>query len=431
MEIGGPCYCDGYGRLDRPVLARRDMLALGLTGLTLFTARSGLAQAAFRKGGEEGHVLVVLFLRGGADALNVIAPYGDDEYFRARPSLALRNPNDRGHAEGERLLDLDGFFGMNRALEPLLPEFREGRMAVVHAAGSGDSTHSHFEAMSLMESGSFANADSARGGWIARYLESTRGSDSPLRAVAFSGTRPDMLAGAPSAVTIPNLAEYGMATPEGVDRTRLLKALSGLYAMGSDAISEAGRETLAVLDALRAADPHGYRPEAPYPETDLGRAFKQVAFLVKNRLGLEVACLESLGWDSHITQGTSEGWLFGLLKDVGTSLAAFHKDLGGESIRVTTVVMSEFGRRIEENSGFGTDHGRGGCMLLFGDRLAGGRVHGTWPGLAKSRQTEPGDLLVTTDYRDVLAEVVRGRLRPVPMQTVFPGLDPKPIGLLA
>lgn len=420
-------FCDGEGRLDTPA-ERRAVLAAGLGAMLWWAgSKSALGQAAFRPDRSDGPVLVVVFLRGAADGLNIVAPYQEDAYYRLRPTLAVARPDDRRRPLPERLHDLDGFFGLNPALAMLVPHFREGRLGFVHACGSGDTTRSHFEAMGTMERGAGSRPGELMDGWLARHLATTPERRDPMRAVALAPTAPDSLLGATSALNLADLESFRLGFPTGA-----AEALAGLYRDGDDLVSQAGRDTIRVLRRLERADPRAYRP-APgvsYPETDFGRSVKQVAFLVKNGFGLEVAALDLGGWDTHVAQGTTSGWLTNLLLELGGALDAFLRDLGPEASRVTLVVQTEFGRRIEENSGFGTDHGRGGVMLLAGAGVAGGKVHGYWPTLAPDKQVGPGDLAVTTDYRDVLAEVLRNRLANPRTAEVFPGAPGRRLGVV-
>lgn len=375
-------------------------------------------------------VLVVLFLRGGADGLNIVIPYAEDAYHRNRPTLRLAAPNDRTAGKADRALDLDGFFGLHPALAPLLSLFHSGHIALVHACGSGDQTRSHFEAMATMERGLPNEQPGPASGWLARHLMTTRNTNaSPLRAVAFSHVMPDSLRGATHVTAMESLAEFRLTLPRmdgKITQEAWRSTLADLYQEGKDAVSYAGRETLAVLETLNRIDPANYRPanHAVYPDSALGNSLKQVALLIRAQVGLEIACLDRGGWDTHVAQGSAGGWLATQLEDVGRSLAAFATDLGATMNDVTVVVITVFGRRLPENSGLGTDHGRGGVMMLLGGGVRGGKVYTDWPGLEKHQLETPGDLRVTTDYRDVLAEVVTQRLHNERMTEVFPGHHP-------
>jgi uncharacterized protein (DUF1501 family) len=246
---------------------------------------------------------------------------------------------------------------------------------------------------------------------------------------------PDSLRGGTDAIAIELLADFRLVVPEAAAaRSEALhQALADLYRDGKDEMAHAGRETLRVLDALNRLDPALYQASnnARYPKSDLGEGLRQVALLIRANLGLEVAALDKGGWDTHVAQGSTGGWLASLLDDLGQSLAAFAQDLGSEMSRVTLVVMTEFGRRLQENSGFGTDHGRASFMMVMGGHVAGGKVHGRWPGLAADQLEEPGDLRVTTDYRNVLAEILSKRTANSDLGAVFPGLSLSTVGAVS
>src|SRR5712692_9764552 len=207
--------------------------------------------------------------------------------------------------------------------------------------------------------------------------------------------------------------------------------LTALYA-GAEPLSVIGQETLGMLDTLQALDPLGYAPArgAHYPESEFGRGLRQIAMLVKAEVGLEVAAIDVGGWDTHFAQGGSEGQMAQLLADLGAGLAALHADLFDFAERLTVVTMSEFGRRVQENGSLGTDHGHGSLMLLMGGGVMGGKVHGDWPGLRPEQLVGPGDLAVTTDYRDVLAEVCLKRLNNPAVDQIFPAYTVRPRGFL-
>lgn len=419
-----------------PTLSRRAVLGAGALTAVWWAAK-GTALADLSLGdpkAPEGDLLVVVFLRGGADGMNLVAPVGADAYHRARPTLALAAANDATASRVDRVFDLDGFFGLNPAMASMLPLFREGRLGFVHACGSGDQTRSHFEAMAAMERGNENIRGGIASGWLARHLAARpQVCASPLRAVAFSSVMPDSLRGATSAMALESLADFRLRPPKGAE-TRLRGTLARLYGEQlRDPIVDAGLETLNLLDTLNRLDPGHYQPErgAAYPDSELGRGLRQVAFLAKANVGLEVAFLDRGGWDTHVAQGSSTGYMALGLTDVSDSLAAFAKDLGAALDRTTVVVMTEFGRRLQENSGLGTDHGRGSVMTVLGGGTRGGKVHAKWPGLEPHELDEVGDLKVTTDYRDVLAEILSKRVRATDLAAVFPGHVPKPVGVVS
>ncbi len=413
---------------------RRGLLALGAFSALGWSARSALG--AISVGTEDLYsrrgTLVSIFLRGGADGLSLVAPYGDDDYLRYRPTLALAAPRDFRASVHDRVVDLDGFFGLHPALSPLLPLFQSGQMAVVHACGSGDQTRSHFEAMATVERGAFQDTGPASG-WLARHLQSAPWENaSPLRAVALGAMLPATLQGASNATALKTIGDLSLQVPWAGREQTLQATLAALYG-GRDALGQAGREALSVLKTLQRLTPAQMSPTdgAVYPKDDLGQGLHQVACLMKSRVGLEAACLDQTGYDTHVGQGVGQGMLADRLHSLAASLAAFATDLGPELWAETTVVvLSEFGRRVAENSGLGTDHGRGGVMLALGGRgIAGGKVLGQWPGLAASHLEGPGDLRVTTDYRAVLAELLSRRLGNPNVGMVFPGFVPQAVGV--
>ena len=285
--------CDGSGNTDSIIehpnrVTRRAVLGAG-AGIALASAlaiwagnRSALAQVTVAPKGLESQrdILVNIFLRGAADGLSLVVPYGEDEYFKARPTLAIAAPSKSNSGS---VLDLNGFFGLHPALSPLLPLYRDGSLAVLHAVGSGDQTRSHFEAMATMERGEYKEAGREARGWLARHLDTVTGTASPLRAVAFGTIMPDTLRGATSATAVNSLSDLQIHAP----RPELESAFHALYATGTDAASIAGRETLAAMETLRKIDPAHYKPanSAVYPASPLGDGLKQTACLVKAGVG--------------------------------------------------------------------------------------------------------------------------------------------------
>ncbi len=383
-------------------------------------------------------ILVVVFLRGAADGLSLVAPHTDADYYKARPLLAINRP-DQG-AAASRLRDLDGQFGFHPGLDPLLPFFKDGTLGVVHAVGSDDKTRSHFEAQDLMEHGLSATGhEGVGGGWLGRHLRARPGPQpTALSAVALGSSMPESLRGAPAAAAVQSFDEFQI-TPRKEHAERLTPALRALYAAEADAGNEsrdpvvrAGLETLSVLDTIEGLRGTKYEPKhrAAYPKTAFGRAMEEVARLVRAGVGLETATVDVGGWDTHFVQGTtSSGAISGRIGELAGGLGAFLTDLKDRRDNVTVVVMTEFGRRVAENSSFGTDHGRGGVMFVAGGGIAGGQVHGEWPGLKLDQREDGLDLRVTTDYRTVLGEILTRRCGQTKIADVFPGHTLKPIGV--
>jgi uncharacterized protein (DUF1501 family) len=382
-----------------------------------------------RQSAPRGDVLICVFLRGAADALNIVVPHGESEYYRLRPTLAIPRPDDRRARADLRVIDLDGFFGLHPALAPLAPAWQNQQLAFVHACGAPDESRSHFQAIELMERGVTA-APGPASGWIGRHLATLdTGNPSPLRAIGLGERVPRSLQGSVPATALRSIVDFHLGG-DAQAAAQMQAALAVLYRQpdggrGSPRL-DIGRDTLEVLTTIAALDPAAYQPSggARYPETDFGMGLRQVAMLIKAEVGLEVAGLDLGGWDTHIAQGGSEGLLAGLLAELAAGLSALYTDLRDHAEHLLVVTMSEFGRRAQENGGLGTDHGHGGAMLLLGGGVAGGRVHGRWPGLAPEQLVGPGDLAATTDYRDILGELVQRRLNNPNLAEVFPGYRP-------
>jgi uncharacterized protein (DUF1501 family) len=381
-----------------------------------FLVRAAAAERARRR------LLVVIFQRGAADGLNMVVPYGEADYYRLRPSIAVARP---GAPEGA--LDLDGFFGLHPRLAPLLPLWTNRSLAIVQACGSHDVTRSHFDAQDYMETGT-PGVKSTRDGWLNRYLQ-TSGEESPLRGLALTRQMPRVLQGRASALAFPDSRAFALA---GDAQAR--SAFERGYDAASDAKLQSGaRDAFAAIRTIQSAISAGYTPAggALYPSSPLGRALQDVARLVKADIGIEIVFAESTGWDHHVNEGGAAGQLAQRLDDLGRSIAALTADLGDRMADTVIATMSEFGRTAAENGTRGTDHGHGNVMMLAGGGVRGGLVHGRWPGLRDEARFESRDLAVTTDFRDVLTEVVHHHLGidSASVASIFPGHTATRIGL--
>lgn len=253
------------------------------------------------------------------------------------------------------------------------------------------------------------------------HLEPLTSNARAFRAVAMSDTTPRILDGPAAAVAMSSLDNFAVVA-RGADVSGRLEAL---YRTGrADVVHAAGSETFEAMRQLRAANPLQYQPRngAEYPRSQFGMRLRQVAQLVKADVGLEVAFADIGGWDTHVNQGGGTGQLAARLTDFSRSVAALVQDLGDRMDDVVILTMSEFGRTVRQNGNGGTDHGHAGAMFVIGGSLAGGgRVHGRWPGLEREQLYEGRDLALTTDFRDVFGEVLRGHLGATRMAAVFPG----------
>jgi uncharacterized protein (DUF1501 family) len=381
--------------IDRRFFLKSSGLALVAGGL-LPNVFVKMANAATTRGKK---VLVAIFQRGAVDGLNVVVPYGEKAYYDARPTIAI--PRDV-------VIDLDGFFGVHPSLASIVPYFKDRSAAFVHAVGSPDSTRSHFDAQDFMESGT-PGVKSTQDGFLSRALSGKKGA--PLRAVAFSTALPRILSGKANAVAMTNISQFGVRG----DIPEFASMYPGVF--------EASH-------ILKSSAPEKLQPEngATYPTTPLGNGLKQIAQLIKSDVGLEVAFTDVGGWDTHAGEGGQQGQLANNLKQFSDAIAAFAQDLGSRMGDVVLVTMSEFGRTVRENGNRGTDHGHANFMLVLGGGVKGGRVYGKWPGLTNLYENR--DLAITTDFRDVFAELLTKQLAVPSLKSVFPNYDPKPRGVL-
>jgi len=415
--------------MHRRVFVRSGALALVTMGLSPSFLRRTVYGLELPRA-TRGKVMICLFQRGAADALNVVVPFGDAEYFRLRPNIAVARPARSAGDAGA--IDLDGFFGLHPALSSLAPLWKQGMLAPIHAVGSPSATRSHFDAQDYMESGT-PDAKGTRDGWLNRYLatcdtcEAGRAA-SPFRAVAMTPETPRILQGPAPAVAMNSLDAFTVRSAGGmVDR------LEALYRTGSaDIVHATGAETFDAVKMLREASPQRYQSEhgADYPRSEFGQRLRQIAQLIKSDVGMEIAFADVGGWDTHVNQGGASGQLANRLGDFGRSIAALVTDLGDRMDDVVILTMSEFGRMARQNGNGGTDHGHAGSMFVIGGGVKGGRVLGRWPGLAREQLYEGRDLALTTDFRSVFHEVVRTHLGAQSTDALFPGFsDPARVGL--
>jgi len=390
---------------------------LGMASLPAFLQRSVAESVSPSK-----KKMVVLFQRGAMDGLNVVVPFAEPNYYRLRPTIAIPQPQSGSQ---DAALDLDGFFGLHPSLQPLQPLFQNGQLAIVQAVGSPDPTRSHFDAQDFMESGT-PGVKATEDGWLNRAMQSMpEESASPFRAVAFGPYLPRTLEGSAPAVAIPDLKQFKMYGPQQT----VEGGFEAMYAQTVDqALRGVGTETFEAIDQLKKINPDAYQPEngAQYPTSRFGKSLMEIAELFKADVGLEVAFLDSGGWDHHVNEGGVQGRLSNLLRDLGQGIAAFHQDMGDRMGDVVFVSMSEFGRTAHENGNGGTDHGHANCMFVMGGDVKGGKVYTRWPGMSDGQLYQDRDLAVTTDYRSVLSEIMLKHMGDRDMKMVFPGFENDP-----
>jgi uncharacterized protein (DUF1501 family) len=362
--------------------------------------------------------LIAIFQRGAVDGLNMVVPYGEREYYSLRPTLAIPKPK----SGDEAAIDLDGFFGFHPSLASLKPLWDSRRLAIVNAVGSPDNTRSHFDAQDYMESAT-PGVKSTRDGWLNRYLQTNPDSkSSPFRAVSMTQNLPRTMQGRAPAVAINNLSDFSIRA--GASSASVQGGFESIYEdSANDVLKGTGKETFEAVNFLKQVNPSQYRPEngAQYPRTPFGNSLLQISQLIKAGVGLEVAFTEMGGWDTHSNQGNSRGQLANLLQQFGSGLAALAVDLGKRMDDVVILTMSEFGRTVRENGTRGTDHGHANAMFVIGNSVRGGKVLGQWPGLRNGDLFEGRDLALTTDFRDVFAEIAQKHLASANLSKVFPG----------
>ena len=411
--------------MERRAFVKSGALALVTMGLS----PSFLRRTAFGmelRNAPKGKVLVCLFQRGAADALNIVVPHGERAYYAMRPSIAIPQPSRIGNGGA---IDLDGFFGLHPALAPLKPLYDRGLLAPVQAVGSPSTTRSHFDAQDYMETGT-PDVKGTTDGWLNRYLavkgtcDECKLGKAPFRAVSLTPQTPRILEGPSPTVAMNSLDEFSVrATGNSAER------LEALYRTGSaDLVHGTGAEMFDAVKMLRAANPQKYLPQngADYPRSQFGLRLLQIAQLIKANVGLEIAFADVGGWDTHVNQGSSTGQLAQRLDDFSRSISALVTDLGDRMDDVVIMTMSEFGRMARENGNRGTDHGHAGALFVIGGHVKGGKVHGKWPGLEQEQLYEGRDLALTTDFRSVFAEVVSHHLGARALDRVFPGFAASP-----
>jgi uncharacterized protein (DUF1501 family) len=427
--------------LTRRVFLRGSAIVMAGMGV----APGWLARAA-AAGSKKRKTLVAIFMRGAADGLNIVAPFGDKRYRELRPTLAIAPPSAQNNANNINTvlatgtvaavnilnggtIDLDGTFGLNGAMQPLQPLWDKKQLAIVVATGSPDNSRSHFDAQDSMECGTPGknNGD----GWLNRALPAAADEASSMRAIALGNQVPHCLRGSNEVIAVGNLQQFSVGDQSAA------AIMQSMYATTPDAsLGRTGKDAFEAMKVIRSIqDTPQTGPAVAAGGVPLiaqagefGRNLQQLASLLKAEAGVEVAFADINGWDHH---GNENQQLPNLLRQFSAGIAAFCQDMGDRMEDIVLVTMSEFGRTAEENGNGGTDHGHGSFMMVIGGPVHGSKVYGKWPGLEKEQLFEGRDLAVTTDYREVLSELVRGHLGQQNLNAVFPGFQPgHPVGLL-
>jgi uncharacterized protein (DUF1501 family) len=414
--------------LTRRIFLRGSALVMaGMGAVPSWLARAASVEGKKRK------ILVAVFQRGAADGLNIVVPFSERRYRELRPTLAIAPPTGQSNANGPipngplsgNAIDLDGRFALNGAMQPLKALWDKQQLAIVEATGSPDSSRSHFDAQDYMESGT--SGKTMGDGWLNRALPPAGPETSPLRAVAMGNQVARTLRGEHEAIAVGDSQQFNMGNQDAAS------ILESLYATSADAQwGRTGKDAFEAMKVIQSINRSPYDPQGGaqfYGQGgELGRSLQQLARLIKADAGIEAAFAEIGGWDHH---GNENQQLSNLLRQFSSALAAFTQDMGDRMEDIVLVTMSEFGRTVEENGNAGTDHGHGSLMMVLGGPVQGGKVYGKWPGLEREQLFEGRDLAVTTDFRAVLSELIRGHLGQKDLGPVFPGYQPgDPLGLL-
>jgi uncharacterized protein (DUF1501 family) len=405
-----------------PNLSRRTMLkgmgATGVLGVSRALFPSWMPRLAFRpqRQSAPGDVMIVVFLRGGMDSLNVVVPFSEGgNYYDRRPNIAIPEAS---------LLKLNDQFGFHPSMRGLKEVYDAGQLAIITATGSPNPTRSHFDAMEFIERGTPFDKSTASG-WVNRHLQSSAWqNESPFRAVGMGTMVQSSLRGPVSALALKSIADFHLEGRE--DQLAMMQqTLASLYTSQatSEMLASQAKEVFNTVDLLTKLAAEEYSPASgvTYPDSEFGYGLRQIAQLIKQNVGLEVACVDIGGWDTHDYQGSTDGDFSNNLWDLSNSLASFYADLQDYMGNITVITISEFGRTTSENASQGTDHGRAGCMFVMGGGVNGG-VHGKFPGL-QAENLEDGDLAVTTDYRDVISEILVNRVMNVAIDQIFPSYN--------
>jgi uncharacterized protein (DUF1501 family) len=406
----------------RRVFLRNGALAvIGTAAVPHFLARAAFGAV---ENGSRPKRLVVIFQRGAADGLNIVVPHGDSHYYAMRPSINIPRRS---------VIDLDGFFGLHPSLAAFQPLWQQRNLAIVHAAGSPDTTRSHFDAQDFMETGT-PGIKSTESGWLNRSLRDLphTAQNAAFRAIAFGPSLPRILSGLESAVAMNSINDFSVGG-RNPKPTPAATAFEAMYDHSSDAMLHGtGAETFDAVKMLKSADPARYvpAPGAKYPRGRFGDSLRQLAQLIKANLGVQVAFADIGGWDHHVNEGSTEGQLSNVLSNFSQSIAAFWTDLGDLREDTVVITMSEFGRTARENGNRGTDHGHANVMFVLGGPVKGGKVYGRWPGLDQSQLYEGRDLALTTDFRQVIGEAIVQHMGNKNLSGVFPGFENHPTNFL-
>jgi uncharacterized protein (DUF1501 family) len=418
----GDACCRDFARSQ---LSRRSILqstaALGGTMAMTQMFGDAMMQSTFA-GTPGGNTLVVISLRGGIDGLGVVVPHGDPGYYAARPTTSVAKT---------AVLCGDSMFGLHPMMAPLAPLWASGELAAIQAVGLPIANRSHFSAIEEVEDAD--PGSSTRSGWINRMIGLGSGT---LDAVQLGMNFPTTaMIGPRPVLATADLGGLQVTAADGTDATRRYASLTSAWNGSSGPLASGATEALNISKGpgqqLKNAAGSGVAYPTVWNASPFAEPLQNAAKLIRADLGTDVIAIDAGNWDLHTNYGTLQwGSMQSNVDGLAQSMKAFFDDLGALRSRVTVVTISEFGRRVAENGSQGFDHGWGNMMLVAGAGVKGGQYYGNWPGLDTNSLSD-GDLKVTTDYRNVLGEIVSKRFPDRSVPTLFPGLPYNPVGFMA
>ncbi|NUP88211.1 MAG: DUF1501 domain-containing protein [Candidatus Sumerlaeia bacterium] len=399
-----------------PLMSRRRFLASSSSALATLSY-AGAPQLFFTDPADAGlrDILIVVFLRGGADTLNLVVPFNDPNYIANRPALRIPPPGQTNGA-----IDLNGQFGLHPNAQGLKNLYDLGDLAIVNAVGVMDATRSHFDAQDYLEKG-VPGDKSVQTGWLKRHLDRA-GTPAVIRGLSVGSSTATVFAGDISAISMTNASSFIYDGEPSSQQNQMRLCVRRMY-QGTTWLEEVANQALDTSDIIEASAVGTYNPEngAVYPNTTFASNLRLVAQVAKLNLGLQCANIDvGGGWDTHENQA---GTFSNLVSTVSQGLEAFWTDMTAWRDRITLCVVTEFGRRLRENASIGTDHGHAWAMMILSGAIQGGQLYGQWPGLALEQLDNRTDLAITTDYRAVLGEILIQRVGNPDVGYVFPGVN--------
>jgi uncharacterized protein (DUF1501 family) len=371
-------------------------------------------------------LLVNIFLRGGADGLNIVFPTSGTD----RQIYESERPNIKHGSTGKDVaLALNDHFALHPSAVGLHDLYETKKLAVFHATGLQFDTRSHFDAQNLTERGTVTD-HALDSGWMARLLLA-KNYPGRMPSVSMGQLSPTSMLAYTQNSVVDQLNGINWPTPKKF-QPDLISAVQTLYTENSSRqlwLSELGTRTLETMQLLndlanqnKGNDAHA----TDYPKADIGNRLQALAKLVKENVGIKIATVDMGGWDTHKNQGVStDGPFSNLITQLSQAVKAFYDDVSSTQPLILTI-QTEFGRRLKENSNRGTDHGHGGVMFVVGDRIKGGQMYGKWPGLKTEQLYQRADVAVTTDYRQVFSEILAKHTHAKDLAKIFPQFVMKP-----